>query len=203
VAAVNTDAEPVASPEDTRRQEVADLLVRAQHGDRSALDVIISRMMPLVWNVARAQSLDPDTASDVVQNVWLQLLQHFAEIHTPRALAGWLVTVTRREACRVRAAQRSVEPMEPENMVGLPDEDDGSGHLVEVQDQYQCLWRNMRSLSPRCQEVLRVVAYVDRPDYSTVSQILGMPKGSIGPTRGRCLAHLRRLLRDDPAWSLR
>lgn len=33
------------------------------------------------------------------------------------------------------------------------------------------------------------------PAYSTVSQRLGIPVGSIGPTRGRCLEQLRR----DPA----
>jgi DNA-directed RNA polymerase specialized sigma24 family protein len=34
-----------------------------------------------------------------------------------------------------------------------------------------------------------------------VAEALGMPVGSIGPTRGRCLAKLRAMLQADPGWS--
>ena len=44
---------------------------------------------------------------------------------------------------------------------------------------------------------------VDRPDYDVVGEALGMPHGSIGPTRGRCLAKLRALLLADPLWRRR
>ena len=33
-----------------------------------------------------------------------------------------------------------------------------------------------------------------------IYEALGMPVGSIGPTRGRCLAKLRALLARDPHW---
>jgi hypothetical protein len=58
-------------------------------------------------------------------------------------------------------------------------------------------------LPPRCQRLLRVIAFVERPDYQVVSDALGMPVGSIGPTRGRCLAKLRYLLEsdEDENWS--
>ena len=56
-------------------------------------------------------------------------------------------------------------------------------------------------MSERCQALLRIIAFVDRPDYVAVSQALGMPVGSIGPTRGRCLAKLRAALSGDPTWS--
>jgi DNA-directed RNA polymerase specialized sigma24 family protein len=64
------------------------------------------------------------------------------------------------------------------------------------------LWRHIESLSERCKSLLRVVAFSDRPDYATVAQALGMPVGSIGPTRGRCLAKLRLLLDADPHWGI-
>jgi RNA polymerase sigma factor (sigma-70 family) len=188
------------APQEIRRQELAALLERAQGGDRVALEEIVARLMPLVWNVARAQNLDHETASDVAQTVWLTLLQHIGDIRTSRALASWLVTVTRREARRVRAAQRRCDPVEQQELDrGDPTVDIESA--VTDSEQYRSLWRNLRRLSPRCQELLRIVAFTDRPCYAAVSEALGMPKGSIGPIRGRCLSRLRTLLTNDPTWS--
>ena len=73
--------------------------------------------------------------------------------------------------------------------------------VAESDDLNRRLWTHVRALSPRCQTLLRVIAYSSRPDYATISAALGMPVGSIGPTRGRCLSTLRRALANDPAWS--
>ena len=62
------------------------------------------------------------------------------------------------------------------------------------------LWQHVAQLPERCQALLRVIAFADRPDYAAVAKSLGMPVGSIGPTRGRCLAKLRSLLDTDIAW---
>ena len=56
------------------------------------------------------------------------------------------------------------------------------------------LWAALAQLSPRCQQLLRIVAFVPRPDYDAVAAGLGIPRGSVGPTRGRCLAKLRAIL---------
>ena len=63
------------------------------------------------------------------------------------------------------------------------------------------LLHHFRQLSQRCQALLRVVAEVERPDYAVVAQAMAMPRGSIGPTRGRCLSRLREMLLADPRWS--
>ena len=72
-----------------------------------------------------------------------------------------------------------------------------------MREDQRSLWRSVSRLSERCQALLRIIAFVDRPDYGAVSEALGMPVGSIGPTRGRCLAKLRSLLTADPSWSTR
>ena len=76
--------------------------------------------------------------------------------------------------------------------------DPASGLIENERDRV--LWTAFQQLSDRCRELLRVVAMVERPDYAVVSEALGMPHGSIGPTRGRCLAKLRALLLADASW---
>ena len=188
------------TPGQARARELGDLLLRARAGDRRCLDEIVDRLMPLVWNVARAQGLDSEAASDVVQSTWVTLLEHLQDIRTPQALAGWLVTVTRREARRVRAELRR-------DVVGgvPPDRPDPAADIeaaVADREQYRGLWRNLKLLPPRCQELLRIVAFADRPDYWLIAEQLGMARGSIGPTRGRCLAKLKELLAADSTWSV-
>jgi len=72
--------------------------------------------------------------------------------------------------------------------------------MAVVSEQNGALWDHFRQLTPRCQALLRVIAFSDKPDYAAISEALGMPLGSIGPTRGRCLAKLRESLTADPTW---
>ena len=65
------------------------------------------------------------------------------------------------------------------------------------------LWQHIEALPERCRTLLRVIAFADRPDYAELAKALGMPQGSIGPTRGRCLAKLRVALANDPTWENR
>ncbi|ONI81732.1 RNA polymerase subunit sigma [Saccharothrix sp. ALI-22-I] len=169
-------------------------VVAARDGDRRALDVLVADLTPLVWHIARGHGLDRSTAEDVVQTVWLALLRHLERLAEPRALAGWLVVTTRREAQRTwtparREAALSDELAEQlESEYGLPED------AALVDDRDHRLWRAFGRLSQRCQELLRLTVLAGRAEYRAVAEALSMPRGSIGPTRGRCLTLLRTYL---------
>ena len=129
--------------------------------------------------------------------MWMRLLTHLDDIHTSAALTGWLVTTTRREAWRVRAVGRRQIPADQELLDELPDVGPGSEEQAIVDEQRRALWAAIGRLSMRCQELLRIIAFAPRPDYAAVAAALGMSVGSVGPTRGRCLAKLRALLAAD------
>jgi RNA polymerase sigma factor (sigma-70 family) len=180
---------------------MASLVTAARQGDEDALGEIVTELTPLLWHVARAVGLSSGDAEDVLQTVWMRLLTHLDDIHDSAALGGWLVVTTRREAWRVRAKERTQFPADEELFAALPDQAPGSEEQVIVDERHRALWAAVGQLSRRCQELLRIVAFAPRPDYAAVAAKLGMPVGSIGPTRGRCLAKLRALLAHDPEWS--
>lgn len=182
-----------------RPERLAALLVAAQAGRRESLNEIVVELSPLLWQVVRAQGLGREAAEDVVQCTWLNLLRDLDRIHTPVALTAWLVTAARREAWRAGAASRAEHPVDREQLTGLADPRPLPEDSVLLAEQHRAVWRAVRALPERCQELLRVVAFVQRPDYDEVAVALGMPRGSIGPTRGRCLAKLRVLLGDGAA----
>jgi RNA polymerase sigma factor (sigma-70 family) len=184
-----------------RSAHLIGLIRAAREGSEDALGQIVTELSPLVWQVARAAGLGSSDAEDVLQTVWMRLVAHLNDIHDSSALTGWLVTTTRREAWRVRAATRRLLPADQESFAGLPDEAPGAEEQALLDDRQQVLWAAIGRLSKRCQALLRIVAFAPRPDYAAVAAELGMPVGSIGPTRGRCLAKLRALLASDPGWS--
>jgi RNA polymerase sigma factor (sigma-70 family) len=185
-----------------RAARMADLLSTARAGSEDALGQIVNELSPLLWQVARSAGLSQGDAEDVLQTVWMRLITHLDGIHDAGALTGWLVTTTKREAWRVRAAGRKQLPADQDVFADLPDKGPGSEEQVIVEDQRRELWAAIGMLSRRCQELLRIMAFAPRSDYATVAAALGMRVGSIGPTRGRCLAKLRALLADGPEGSL-
>ncbi|MBO0804037.1 MAG: sigma-70 family RNA polymerase sigma factor [Nocardiopsaceae bacterium] len=179
---------------DDSRGRIASLAEAAREGHQDAIGELVTELTPVLWQVARAAGLSAPDAEDVVQTAWLSLMSHLDAIRTPASLTSWLVTTTRREAWRVRAAGRRQQPADGEWLQSIPDPGVGAEENVVLKDEHRRLRAAFRTLPQRCQELLRIVAFVPRPDYGAVAASLGMPRGSIGPTRSRCLARLRSAL---------
>ena len=184
-----------------RAVRVGASLVRARNGESAALDEIVRELNPLLWHVARSEGLTAEESADVVQTSWLELVRRLDEIRSPQALMAWLVTATRREAWRLRERSRRHVPDGAAQLESIPDPDPSPDERLLTDERDRILWQHVQRLPERCRALLRIVAHVPRPDYTAVAEALGMPVGSIGPTRGRCLAKLRELLGADPGWS--
>ncbi|WP_230486870.1 RNA polymerase sigma factor [Nocardioides anomalus] len=165
-------------------------------GDAVALDDLVRVMTPVLWHVVRSYRLSAEVAEDVVQTTWLALVRSRASVQDPAAVGGWLTTTARREAWKVARASGRALPVEDDELARrLPDEGSPESEVVR-RDGDERLWGAVDRLPERCRQLLRVVAFEHRPDYTRIAADLGMPVGSIGPTRGRCLQKLRTLLED-------
>ncbi|MDX8030275.1 sigma-70 family RNA polymerase sigma factor [Lentzea sp. BCCO 10_0856] len=171
----------------------AALFAAARDGDRRAFHELVAVLSPLLWHVARSQGLDRETSQDVVQTAWLSLVRDMRQIRNPLALAGWLITTTKRECWRVRDRRRAevLTAVEPDGADPAPGPED----LAGLDDQKRRLWAAVALLDERCRELLRYVAFIPRPDYAMIADALDMKHGSVGPTRKRCLDKLHAELR--------
>src|ERR1700689_1545567 len=132
-----------------RADRITGLMSAARQGSDDAVGEMVTEFSPLLWHVARAAGLSSGDAEDVLQTVWTRLLEHLDEIRTPAALGGWLVITAKREAWRVRAAERRQIPADTDSFAELPDHGSGSEESVILDDQRRTLWAAIRQLSPR------------------------------------------------------
>ncbi len=178
---------------------LTDLVSAAQEGHQDAWNAIVERFLPLVGAITRQHRLPEADGDDVGQTVWLRLVEHLDGLREPAALPGWIRTTTRHECLRVLAARgrtRAVDPLEDRALDAVTD--DAAGADLLVVERRQALREALAEL-PAGRRDLLLLLLTDPPlAYAEISARLGIPVGSIGPTRARALEQLRstRALRD-------
>jgi RNA polymerase sigma factor (sigma-70 family) len=170
---------------------VADLVASAKDGDQQAWDTLVDRYAPLVWSICRRYRLPRADADDVGQDVWLQLVAHLDTIRDAAALPGWLAITTARQSARAARRPREAGPLpDPGDLPG-PTAATAEQELLQA-ERHAALRQALAQLPPPCQQLVALLLEDPPPSYATISARLGIPAGSIGPTRARCLHKLRR-----------
>ena len=171
---------------------ITDLVTRATNGDEQGWEALVERYAPLIWSICRRYRLVGADAADVGQSVWLRLVDQLGSLRDPAALPGWLATTTERECWRVLRVQ---SPPTAAAMIGsdsIPDQQTGVAEQELLwAERHAALREALTHLAPRCQQLIALLTEDPPIPYAQISATLGIPVGSIGPTRSRCLAKLR------------
>jgi RNA polymerase sigma factor (sigma-70 family) len=173
---------------------VAELVDAARRGDQGAWDALVDRFLPLVDSVARRYRMAHADVEDVEGEVWRRLVEHLDDIREPRALPGWIVTTTSRVCLHVLRGSGHVSPLDPLSSSpldvgadpGMVDDD------LLREERHHALREALLELPADRRELLVLLLRDPPVPYSEISQRLGIPEGSIGPTRRRALDQLRR-----------
>src|SRR5262245_1030962 len=172
-----------------------ELVSMCLQGDSRAWGALITRYRRLIYSIPVRFSFTTADASDVFQSVCLKLIEHLHELKDETKVSAWLITTTTRQCIYLRN-QKIREPGAEEDVEEPPDPSDNLEHIrVQVEEQQQ-VREAVEQLPDRCRQLIDLLYFDTRsPTYEDVSQILGMPVASIGPTRARCLEKLKTLLR--------
>lgn len=146
----------------------------------------------LVYSIAVRSGLSPEDGDDVFQIVFTQVYRSLGLLDHPEAFAGWLSTIARRESWRFK---RRVEPPADSAEMTIEESSICTDDFVQQIEQRFLVERGLEQLDDRCRRLLTLLFFSDpAPSYDEIGEQLGMSAGSIGPTRGRCLEKLRRIL---------
>ena len=177
----------------TGSMNLTELVTAANAGDQNAWNRLVERYVPLVMSVARRYRLCSEDAADVNQTVWLRLVEHLDQIRGPRARLAGSSRPRRTRRCGCSRPATAPCPVDPQTGFAF-DTDAGGKELDEDllrDERRQALREALGEIRPHHRELLLLLMAEPPLSYDDISQRLGMPKGSIGPTRARCLAELR------------
>lgn len=178
------------------KQALADVVTSAAQGDQEAWEHLSKRFGQMILAIARNHRLGDADIGEVFQTTWLRLVENIARIEQPDRIGAWLATTARRESLRIirGKARMAYNDLAADQ---LPDLNIPSVETALLREEGSAIVQQAYAkLPPRCQRLLGLLAMSDLPSYQDISKLLNMPIGSIGPTRGRCLDHLRRLLHE-------
>lgn len=173
----------------------AELVGRIRNGDSSAWRELVNHYEPLLRRLARQYRLSGQDMDDAIQLTWLRCLEHIDQITHADRLRGWLATVCRRESLRLATKGRREIALGEQSVTRLVDdgqEERDPGAEMARRDAHDRLSRAIRALPQKQQLVLTELLKEESRSYLDLSRRLGLPMGSIGPTRQRAIARLRQ-----------
>jgi RNA polymerase sigma factor (sigma-70 family) len=187
-----------STPHDTMRvtPDEGDLtlvVAEARAGSGEAWENLIRRFGGLVAVIARRCRLNDADVAEVCQTTWLRLVENLDRIEQPERLGAWLATTSKRESLRI-ATRRSFVSLTDAVYLMADDDVDPLDSALLRDEQVVMIRMAAQRLAPHCQRLLGLLMGDDDLPYKEIAEQLNMPIGSIGPTRGRCLAHLRQIL---------
>ena len=181
--------------QDLNTPDIARLVRGAAGGDRRAWERLVEQYKRLIWSITAEFKLAESDAADVSQTTWLRLFEHIDRIEYPDRVGSWLAATARNECLRSLAARkRVVLAHDDEILTGMVASSPEVDEHILADERVQVV-RDALSRLPRRWQLLLEMLMADPPtSYADISSELDLPVGSIGPTRGRCLARLRVLL---------
>ena len=175
--------------------ELTRVVLQARAGSSEAWQNLIQRFGGLVAAIARRCRLNDADVAEVCQTTWLRLVENIDRIQQPERLGAWLATTSRRESLRIATRRATVSATEEIYLIADDEADPLDSGLLR-EEQVRAIKLAADRLPPRCQRLLGLLMADSELPYKEIAEQLNMPIGSIGPTRGRCLEHLRQLMED-------
>jgi RNA polymerase sigma factor (sigma-70 family) len=175
--------------------DLPSLVQASRDGDPAAWNELVRRFTDLVMAVTRQYRLRPADAQDASQTVWLRLVEHLGDIREPGALARWILTTAKHECLRMIRTGNHTLPVDPlsDHTFDGPDSADSADVAAELlaAERREVLLAGLAELPDQQRRLLSLLLADPPHSYVEISELLGIPIGSIGPTRSRVLDRLR------------
>ena len=158
--------------------EITELVLRAQAGDRGAYGELAERFQPTVYAVALARLRNPAEAQELAQEVFLHGMKKLAQLRDPQCFAGWLRQITVRMAINRLTRRGPLHRADAEVLDHA--EAAGAGPLDQLvqSEQAAALYRGLDRLKPVDRATL-LAFYIRGRSLKQMSREFETPVGTI------------------------
>jgi RNA polymerase sigma factor (sigma-70 family) len=177
-----------------------ELVKACREGDESAWETVTNKYQKLLYSIPRRAGLSRDLASDVLQDVFTTLYVKLDLLEKPQFLRAWLITTTRYKAFQLisrerRGRPRSIDDGENDPAFEIADKSPLADEMLIQLEREEQIENAFTEIDDRCGRLLMMLYFDnDKAPYVEIVEKLGIPLGSIGPTRARCLQKLLKFM---------
>jgi RNA polymerase sigma factor (sigma-70 family) len=177
-----------------------ELIKRCREGDESAWEIIVLKYQKLLFSIPRRAGLSYDLSADVLQDVFTTLFLKIDSLESPEFLKAWLLTTTRFKTINLiqretRIKPRYIDDEENDFALQIPDGSIPADEALIRLEQESQIEKAFALIDDRCKQLIKMLYLeTEQVSYTKIAEVLGIPSGSIGPTRARCLQKLIKML---------
>jgi RNA polymerase sigma factor (sigma-70 family) len=175
-----------------------DLIVACRINDTRAWEQLLDRYQRLVFSIPLNYGLSHDDAAEITQITFTILLQSLETLHEDSHLGAWLAVVARRHTWRLLERYRHEQASDDTEVSrSLDSSDPNTNDELERLEVLEWLHTGLTRLDQRCRKLI-IALYLDpqQASYTEIGERFGIPVGSVGPTRARCLKRLKQVLEE-------
>jgi RNA polymerase sigma factor (sigma-70 family) len=182
------------TPKETSAED-EQLVQACLNGDEKAWNRLIDKYKRLIYSVPVKYGLSPDDASDIFQNVCVDLFTNLSKLRKIESIRSWLITVATHKCFHYKKHQRQDVELDAMEQEVAEEIAPAAPQVLQEVEEEQAVRDAIQRLSPRCAELVKMLFFEQPPlPYTEVAQKLGLATGSIGFIRGRCLNRLQKIL---------
>jgi len=168
--------------------EITDNVLAQQslEGNQQAFELLVKRYSGPLFNFIFRFLGDYDAASDILQQVMVQLYISLPKLRTGEPLKAWLFQVARnrcldelrrKHAIHFSELEKSVDDDEQLALADMPDISPLPEEVAERHDLQQILLKAIQELPPKFRAVV-LLRYASQLSYAEIGRVLNMPEAT-------------------------
>jgi RNA polymerase sigma-70 factor (ECF subfamily) len=174
----------------------AQLVARAQAGDLSAFEDLVTKYQREIYGLACRMVSDPEEAKDLAQQTFLQAFIHLRSFRQEAQFRTWIFRIAINQCYNfLKSRKKYGDPVDCDEVVLVGEDDTPEEELIS-QDERRRVYAALKKLPPKQQAVLTLK--VDQGlSYQEISEVLGGTPGAARVNYCQALKTLKNYLRSE------
>lgn len=177
-------------------EEVTELVLRAQAGDRAAYGELVTRFQGSVYAMALTRVHNPVEAQELAQEVFVHGMRKLPQLRDPRCFAGWLRRITARMAINRMSRRGPISGAEPEFLDSVEGRVNGPVEELERSEAKAELHAGLKQLKDLDRATLEAF-YLRGRSLKQMSREFETPVGTIKRRLHVARLRLKEVLEED------